>query len=128
MKDKITELVGSRVNYWKSKDGKPVSVKHHIIKAKQASLHLEQSEEFNQLCDLIERCLHIDPEKRIKPSDALKHGFFTKVHMYSLEQSLSLQNLEEKTERSQMNFNLCDINERLQVKTKIQDKRNRNYF
>ncbi len=27
-----------------------------------------------------------------------------------------------------MNFNLCDINERLQVKTKIQDKRNRNYF
>ncbi len=90
MKDKITELVGAWVNFWKSKDGKSVSVKHHIIKAKQASLQLEQTGEFNQLCDLIERCLHIDPEKRIKPSDALKHSFFTKVSMYSLEQSLSL--------------------------------------
>ena len=30
--------------------------------------------------DLLERCLAVDPERRISPEDALRHGFFKKAH------------------------------------------------
>lgn len=36
-----------------------------------------ESRELNHFIDLLEHCLALNPEKRIKPSDALKHPFFT---------------------------------------------------
>lgn len=36
-----------------------------------------ESRELNHFIDLLEHCLALNPEKRIKPSDAIKHPFFT---------------------------------------------------
>lgn len=33
--------------------------------------------DLNQFIDLLEHCLALNPDKRIKPGDALKHPFFT---------------------------------------------------
>lgn len=39
-----------------------------------------ESRELNHFIDLLERCLALNPDKRITPSEALKHPFFlTKV-------------------------------------------------
>lgn len=37
---------------------------------------VEDSVEFDIFCDLLEKMLHINPAKRIKPMEALKHPFF----------------------------------------------------
>ena len=36
-----------------------------------------ESRELNHFIDLLERCLTLNPDKRITPSEALKHPFFT---------------------------------------------------
>ena len=36
------------------------------------------TDEHLTLCDLLEKMLHIDPNKRISPIMAVKHEFFTK--------------------------------------------------
>ncbi|KAK0717911.1 hypothetical protein B0T26DRAFT_646399 [Lasiosphaeria miniovina] len=36
-----------------------------------------ESGSLNHLVDLLERCLTLNPDKRLKPSDALRHPFFT---------------------------------------------------
>ena len=36
-----------------------------------------ESRELNQFVDLLERCLALNPDKRITPLEALKHPFFT---------------------------------------------------
>lgn len=44
-----------------------------------ASSGLSEAEnrDLNQFVDLLEHCLTLNPDKRIKPLDALKHPFFT---------------------------------------------------
>jgi serine/threonine-protein kinase PRP4 len=37
----------------------------------------DDPEDRNQFVDLLEQCLALNPDKRIKPADALKHPFFT---------------------------------------------------
>lgn len=36
-----------------------------------------ETKELNQFHDLLDRCLCLNPDKRILPTDALKHPFFT---------------------------------------------------
>lgn len=36
-----------------------------------------ETKDLNHFIDLLEHCLALNPEKRIKPWDALKHPFFT---------------------------------------------------
>jgi serine/threonine-protein kinase PRP4 len=36
-----------------------------------------ETRELNHFVDLLEHCLTLNPDKRIKPADALKHPFFT---------------------------------------------------
>lgn len=60
MKEKITELIGNRANLWMTKDGKCQSIKQ-VFSQKGIVPQPEQVEEFNLLCDLLEKTLHIDP-------------------------------------------------------------------
>ena len=39
----------------------------------------EEAAELNHFVDLLERCLNLNPEKRIKPADALKHPFIMRT-------------------------------------------------
>ena len=36
-----------------------------------------ESRKLNQFVDLLDHCLTLNPDKRIKPSEALKHPFIT---------------------------------------------------
>lgn len=36
-----------------------------------------ETKELNQFHDLLDRCLSLNPDKRILPGDAIKHPFFT---------------------------------------------------
>lgn len=36
-----------------------------------------EAKDLNHFIDLLEHCLALNPEKRIKPADALRHPFFT---------------------------------------------------
>ena len=36
-----------------------------------------ESRDLNHFVDLLERCLTLNPDKRITPAEALKHPFFT---------------------------------------------------
>jgi len=36
-----------------------------------------ETKELNLFYDLLDRCLNINPDKRITPHEALKHPFFT---------------------------------------------------
>jgi serine/threonine-protein kinase PRP4 len=36
-----------------------------------------ESRDLNHFVDLLERCLALNPDKRITPSEALKHPFFS---------------------------------------------------
>jgi len=51
------------------------------LQAASAGMTEAESRELNQFHDLLDRCLNVNPDKRILPADALKHPFFTqKVH------------------------------------------------
>ncbi|KAK0621743.1 hypothetical protein B0T17DRAFT_493781 [Bombardia bombarda] len=40
-----------------------------------------EARELNHFVDLLERCLTLNPDKRITPTEALRHPFFThRVH------------------------------------------------
>jgi serine/threonine-protein kinase PRP4 len=42
-----------------------------------------EGRELNHFVDLLERCLTLNPDKRITPTEALRHPFFThRVHGY----------------------------------------------
>lgn len=51
--------------------------------AASAGMDDAESRDLNHFIDLLERCLTLNPEKRLVPADALKHPFFTqRVHGY----------------------------------------------
>ncbi len=45
--------------------------------AASAGLDDAETKELNLFHDLLDRCLSLNPDKRILPADALKHPFFT---------------------------------------------------
>lgn len=45
--------------------------------AASSGMNDTESRELNHFIDLLEHSLALNPEKRIKPMDALKHPFFT---------------------------------------------------
>ncbi|KAL2148130.1 hypothetical protein VTH82DRAFT_1803 [Thermothelomyces myriococcoides] len=45
--------------------------------AASAGMDDAESRDLNHFIDLLERCLTLNPEKRLVPADALKHPFFT---------------------------------------------------
>jgi len=45
--------------------------------AASSGLGEAENRELNHFIDLLEHCLTLNPDKRIKPVDALKHPFFT---------------------------------------------------
>lgn len=45
--------------------------------AVSAGMSETESKDLNHFIDLLEHCLALNPEKRIKPADALRHPFFT---------------------------------------------------
>lgn len=54
----------------------------------------------NKLTDLLEKCLILDPSKRIKVSDALKHPFFQSTHTHSHHSSNSSHSSSNNTSTS----------------------------
>ncbi|KAL2200302.1 kinase-like domain-containing protein [Corynascus similis CBS 632.67] len=51
--------------------------------AASAGMDDAESRELNHFTDLLERCLTLNPDKRLTPADALRHPFFTqRVHGY----------------------------------------------
>ncbi|KAL8371651.1 hypothetical protein RB595_001447 [Gaeumannomyces hyphopodioides] len=51
------------------------------LQAASAGMTEAESRELNLFHDLLDRCLNVNPDKRILPADALKHPFFAqKVH------------------------------------------------
>lgn len=49
--------------------------------AASSGMNDAETKELNHFIDLLERCLSLNPDKRITPSEAIKHPFFTqKVH------------------------------------------------
>jgi serine/threonine-protein kinase PRP4 len=47
------------------------------LTAASAGMNDAEGRELNQFIDLLDHCLALNPDKRIKPADALKHPFFT---------------------------------------------------
>lgn len=45
--------------------------------AASSGMNVAETKELNQFIDLLEQCLALNPDKRIKPADALVHPFFT---------------------------------------------------
>jgi len=78
MKQKVIENLGSKICL---KDNWSLKQK---LKQLWCPIKVEDQLEFNNFCDLVERMLIIDPQKWIKPSEALKHEFFKKGK-YQLE-------------------------------------------
>ena len=56
---------------------KPTRDLRTSVLAASSNLSDAESRELNQFIDLLEHCLTLNPDKRIKPADALKHPFFT---------------------------------------------------
>jgi serine/threonine-protein kinase PRP4 len=51
--------------------------------AASAGMDDAESRELNHFVDLLERCLTLNPDKRLTPAEALKHPFFThRVHVH----------------------------------------------
>lgn len=50
------------------------------LTAASSGLNDAETRDLNHFIDLLEACLTLNPEKRIKPADALKHPFFTSRH------------------------------------------------
>ena len=46
-------------------------------------LKADEVKTMNHFIDLLERCLELDPTKRIKPKDALEHPFLAHVHKHT---------------------------------------------
>ncbi len=45
--------------------------------AASSGMNDAETRELNHFVDLLERCLTLNPDKRITPSEALRHPFFT---------------------------------------------------
>jgi serine/threonine-protein kinase PRP4 len=45
--------------------------------AASSGLNEAEARELNHFVDLLEHCLALNPDKRMKPADALRHPFFT---------------------------------------------------
>lgn len=47
------------------------------LMAASAGMDDAETKDLNLFVDLLEQCLALNPDKRIKPAEALKHPFFT---------------------------------------------------
>ena len=45
--------------------------------AASSGMNDAETRDLNHFIDLLEHCLTLNPDKRIKPADALRHAFFT---------------------------------------------------
>jgi len=99
-------------------------LKHQIMKTKGYLSPEEHKEEFKTFCDLIEKCLHINPEKWIKPSEALKHEFFSKAKF--------MTEINKVDRQRKMSFTLVGGQQKekmaVKLKPKLMDKWNRNFY
>lgn len=56
---------------------KPIRDLRTRLLAASTGMNDAEMKELNHFIDLLEHCLALNPDKRIKPADALKHPFFT---------------------------------------------------
>jgi serine/threonine-protein kinase PRP4 len=47
------------------------------LTAASGGMNDAETKDLNNFIDLLEHCLTLNPDKRIKPTDALRHPFFT---------------------------------------------------
>lgn len=47
------------------------------LTAASGGMNDAETRDLNHFIDLLEHCLTLNPDKRIKPADALRHPFFT---------------------------------------------------
>lgn len=47
------------------------------LMAASGGMNDAETKDLNNFIDLLEHCLTLNPDKRIKPADALRHPFFT---------------------------------------------------
>ena len=47
------------------------------LMAASTGMNDAETRDLNHFIDLLEHCLTLNPDKRIKPADALRHPFFT---------------------------------------------------
>ena len=47
------------------------------LMAASSGMNDAEMRELNHFIDMLEQCLALNPEKRMKPADALRHPFFT---------------------------------------------------
>ncbi|KJX97056.1 serine/threonine-protein kinase prp4 [Zymoseptoria brevis] len=78
-RDKFTgHIVPRPVQFSQGAHGKDLKSK---LSANLKLLPLSEVKEHNAFVDLLDKCLQLDPEKRIKPKDALHHPFFAAPQM-----------------------------------------------
>ncbi|KAL1837695.1 hypothetical protein VTJ49DRAFT_3507 [Mycothermus thermophilus] len=69
--------LGNFISVERDKLGKPTRDLRSRLLAASAGMTDAESRELNHFIDLLERCLTLNPDKRITPAEALKHPFFT---------------------------------------------------
>ncbi len=63
---------------------KPTRDLRSRLLAASSGMNDTETRELNHFIDLLERCLTLNPDKRLTPSEALRHPFFTyRVHLSS---------------------------------------------
>ena len=74
-RDKITgAAVMRRINFSKTAPGKDLRSR---LSANTKGMKPDEIKEHAALVDLMEKCLQLDPAKRVSPNEALRHGFVT---------------------------------------------------
>lgn len=56
---------------------KPIRDLRTRLTAASSGMNDGEARELNHFIDLLDHCLTLNPDKRIKPADALRHPFFT---------------------------------------------------
>lgn len=71
-RDKITDVMREKII---SAFPQSNQIRDRLVKA-SSGLSEAQNREMNHFIDLLERCLALNPEKRLQPAEALRHPFF----------------------------------------------------